>query len=145
MPELWKYIASQQYVIPKTVYLGLLALFCMGTIVLLMVNRKKAGRYITWLLFCEYFFLVLGMTVFFRHTGSKTIVYPPFWSYASVWRDGDRTVLHEIILNVVLFVPLGFLWGIPSSKWTRKWQWLSAMVLGVCLSAVIELLQYSCK
>ena len=51
----------------------------------------------------------------------------------------------EIILNVVLFVPLGFFWGIQSSKWPKTWQWLSALILGVCLSATIELLQYSFK
>lgn len=145
MHEPWKYIASQLDVVPKTVYLGLLALFCVGAIVLWAVNRKKAGRYIAWLLFFEYVFLVLGMTVFFRHTGTKAMVYPPFWSYASVWRDGDTTVLHEIILNVVLFVPLGFLWGIQSLRWPKKWQWLSAMILGVCLSGVIESLQYVFK
>ena len=132
-------------VVPKTVYLGLLALFCIGTIVLLAFNRKKAGRSVAWLLFFEYVFLVLGMTVFFRHASSKAMVYPPFWSYASVWRDGDLTVLHEIILNVVLFVPLGFLWAIQSSKWQKKWRWLSAIILGISLSAVIELLQYGFK
>lgn len=145
MHELWKYIILQLNVVPKSVYGGLLALFCIGTIVFLAVNRKKVARNIVWLLFFEFVFLVLGMTVFFRPTGTKALVYPPFWSYASVLRDGDKTVLHEIILNVVLFVPLGFLWGIQSSKWPRKWQWLSAMVLGACLSGVIELLQYSFK
>lgn len=145
MHELWKYIASQLDVVPKSVYLGLLALFCIGAIVLLMVNRKKAGRYVAWLLFCECVFLVLGMTVFFRHPGTKTMVYPPFWSYASVWRYGDKMVLHEIILNVLLFLPIGFLWGIQSTKWPKKWKWLSAIILGVCLSVVIELLQYFFK
>ncbi len=145
MHELWKYIISQLNVVPKTVYGGLLALFCIEAIVFLAVNRKEAARSIVWLLFFEFMFLVLGMTVFFRPMGSKTMVYPPFWSYASVWRDGDKTVLHEIILNVVLFVPLGFLWGIPSSKWPRKWLWLGAIILGVCLSGGIELLQYCFK
>ena len=145
MHELWQYIISQVNVVPQTVYLGILVLLCIGTIVLLAVNRKKAVRSIVWLLFFEFVFFVLGMTVFFRPTGTKAMVYPPFWSYASVWRDGDMTVLHEIILNVVLFVPLGFLWGISSSKWPRKWRWFSAMILGACLSGVIELLQYSFK
>ena len=145
MPKLWKYIASQLYVVPKTIYLGLLALFCVGAIVLLAVNRKKAGRYIAWLLFFEYVFLVLGMTVFYRHTGTKAVVYSPFWSYVSVWRDGDMAVLHEIILNVLLFVPIGFLWGLQSSKRPKKWQRLSTIILGVSLSAVIELLQYCFK
>ena len=145
MHELWYYIISQLNVVPRTVYEGLLALFCIGTIVLLAVNRKKAACNIIWLLFFEFVLFVLGMTVFFRPTGTKAMVYPPFWSYACVWRDGDMTVLHEIILNVVLFVPLGFLWSIQFSKWPRKWQWLSTMILGVCLSVVIELLQYCFK
>lgn len=145
MRELWQYIISQLNVVPKPVYEGLLALFCIGTIVFLAVNRKKAARSIVWLLFFEFVFLVLGMTVFFRHAGTKAMVFPPFWSYASVLRDGDMTVLHEIILNVVLFVPLGFLWSIQSSKWPKRWQWLSTMILGLSLSMVIELLQYCFK
>ena len=145
MHELWQYIILQLNVVPKPVYGGLLALFCIGTIVLLAVNRKKAARNIVWLLFFEFVFLVLGMTVFFRHTGTKALVYPPFWSYASVWRDEDMTVLHEIILNVVLFVPIGFLWGAQSTRWSRKWQWMSLVSLGIGLSALIELLQYSFK
>lgn len=101
MHELWKYIILQLNVVPKSVYGGLLALFCIGTIVLLAVNRKKAARNIVWLLFFEFVFFVLGMTVFFRHTGTKAMVYPPFWSYVNVWRVENQTVLHEIILNVV--------------------------------------------
>lgn len=135
----------QLNVVPKMVYIGLLALFCVGILVLLAVNRKKAGRHIAWLLFFEFVFLVLGMTVFYRHTDSKAVVYSPFWSYVSVWRYRNMAVLHEIILNVLLFVPIGFLWGLQSSKRPKKWQWLSAMILGVSLSAVIELLQYSFK
>ena len=145
MNELWQYIISQLNVVPKPVYEGLLALFCIGTIVFLAVNRKKAACSIVWLLFFEFMFLVLGMTVFFRHTDYKIRVYSPFWSYVSVWQNGNMKVLYEIILNVVLFVPLGFLWGITSSKWPRKWQWFSAMILGISLSVVIELLQYYFK
>lgn len=145
MHELWQYIILQLNVVPKPVYGGLLALFCVGVIVLLAVNRKKAGRSIALLLFFKYVFLVRGMTVIFRHTGTKAMVYPPFWSYTSVCRDGDMTVLHEIILNVLLFVPIGFLWGLQSSKRPKKWQWLSAIILGVSLSVVIELLQYCFK
>lgn len=145
MHELWKYITSQLNVVPKPVYECLLALFCIGIIVLLAVNREKVSRYIAWLLFVEFVFLVLGITVFFRQTGSKTMVYPPFWSYASVLRDGNASVLYEILLNVVLFIPVGFLWGTQISRWSRKWQWISVLLLGISLSAIIELLQYCFK
>ena len=128
MHDLWQYIILQLNVVPIPVYKGLFALFCISTIVLLAVNRKKAARNIVWLLFFEFVFFVLGMT-----------------GYVSVWRVGNQKVLHEIILNVALFVPLGFLWGIQSSKWPKRWQWLSAMILGISLSVVIELLQYCFK
>lgn len=145
MHELWEYITSQLNIVPKPLYESFLALFCIGTIVFCAVNRKKAVSSIVWLLFFEFMFLVLGMTVFFRHTDYKIRVYSPFWSYVSVWRDGNMKVLYEIILNVLLFVPIGFMWGIQSSQWQKKWQWLSSMILGVSLSVVIELLQYSFK
>lgn len=141
MHKPWKYIASQLDVVPKTVYLGLLALFCVGAIVLLVVNRKKAGRHIAWLLFFEFVFLVLGMTVFYRHTDSKAVVYLPFWSYVSVWRYRNMAVLYEIILNVLLFVPIGFLWGTQRFKHTTKQQWFVAFLLGLGLSLGIESLQ----
>ena len=101
MHEQWKYITSQLNIIPKPVYKGLLALFCIGAIVFLAVNRKETARSIVWLLFFEFMFLVLGITVFLRHTGIKAVVYPPLWSYASVWRYGDKMVLHEIIHNTL--------------------------------------------
>ncbi len=78
MHELWQYINLQLNVVPKPVYEGLLALFCVGAIVLLAVNRKKAGRHIAWLLFFECEVLVLGMTVFSDTRAPKQWFTPRF-------------------------------------------------------------------
>ncbi len=114
----------------------------MGTILLLIVKRKKDGLFIAGLFLLEYVFYVLGLTVFYRHRGLVKIYPSPFWSYVSIVRDGNMTMLYETVLNVVLFMPIGLLWGFLTSNWTRKWQWLSVTLIGVGLSVIIEFLQY---
>lgn len=93
----------------------------------------------------EYVFFVFGLTVLYRKVGMIRLYYSPFWSYESIIRDGNMEVLFETMLNVVLFIPIGFLWGIVSSRWTKRWQWLSVLIIGVGLSAIIEFLQYYFK
>lgn len=145
MNELKDYLISQLTVIPQIVYEGLLAFFCVGTVVLIILYRRKVYRYIGWLLLFEYVFFVYGLTVFFRRTGLIKIYYSPFWSYVSIFRKGDLKALYETILNVVLFIPLGFLWGIISYKWSKSWKWFSVLIVGLGLSVIIELLQYYFK
>lgn len=142
MSELWKYIDSQLIVVPKKVYEGLLVILCVGTIGLLTLKRRKVGRYIAGLFLLEYVFFVLGLTVFYRHWGWIKIYFSPFWSYVSIVRDGNMTILYECILNVILFMPIGLLWGMLSEKWLRRRQWLGVTLIGVGLSVIIEFLQY---
>ena len=61
----------------------------------------------------------------------------PFYNYADVWNGVDfkRTVM-EILLNVALFVPIGFLLGGMVKKGFVK-----ACFIGCMLSILIELLQ----
>ena len=97
---------------------------------------------IAWLALAEYVFFVLGLTVIYRSSGLIKIYLSPFWSYESIFRDGNTEMLYETMLNVVLFIPLGLLWGAISSKWPKKWQWISAAIVGITLSIAIEFLQY---
>jgi len=64
----------------------------------------------------------------------------PFWSY-KVIETGRAELLTENIMNVVVFVPVGFLLaiGIPRLK---MWK---ALLTGVFLSALIEILQFANK
>ncbi len=58
-----------------------------------------------------------------------------FWSYRSIL-DGNRDLIEENVLNVVLFMPFGVL--LPALL--RKPLWIS-VVSGIALSAFIEITQ----
>lgn len=62
-----------------------------------------------------------------------------FWSYIR-WFRGDSSLGREIILNVGLFAPLGFLAASAFQK-TGKRRIFFAVVLGLCLSVCIEFSQ----
>ena len=86
----------------------------------------------------EYYFLVLCSTVICRTSPvSKRVELMPFYNYSDIWNGVDfkRTVM-EILLNIALFVPIGFLLGGIMSK-----GFLKVLFTGCLLSILIELLQ----
>lgn len=137
-----EYIFSQLTVVPQRVYVRLLALLIIGSITLLAIYKKKSFRKIAWLFLVEYVFFVLGVTVLYRSIVLIKFYFTPLWSYVSIIRDGNTKILYETILNMVLFVPIGMLWGAITSKWPKKWQSVSSVLLGITLSIIIEFLQY---
>lgn len=101
-------------------------------------------RYLGCLLYCLSLFALIGYvwytldsTVFGRTDFSeyryKTI---PFWSYVAIF-NGKTNLIKEDILNVALFVPIGFL--LCHVLFYRRW-WL-ALMIGFGLSAGIEFMQ----
>ena len=85
-----------------------------------------------------YIAFVLCSTVFFREI-QKDCKFDmhPFWSYKAILNGRDDLVT-ENILNVLFFMPLGFLLGATFMK--NKWK--SALLIGLCLSLCIETLQF---
>lgn len=95
-------------------------------------------RFVMGALAIEYYFLVLCSTVICRTAPvSKRIELMPFYNYADIWNgiDFKRTVM-EILLNVALFVPIGFLLGGMVHK-----GFVIVLLIGCVLSILIELLQ----
>lgn len=79
--------------------------------------------------------IVLASTVFTRMpNGMHTYELIPFWSW---WRAvfGDVGLLKEIVLNVILFIPVGIL--LPFI-FCEKIRYYKALLLGFCFSFVIE-------
>ncbi len=60
----------------------------------------------------------------------------PFWSYVAIL-NGEESLIRENLLNVALFVPIGFLLCCLLDR--RKWR--IALMFGFGLSVCIELLQ----
>ena len=98
-------------------------------------NRPKEWYIILFLL--AYFALILGKTVIYRETGAVEEVNTyPFWSYAEGFTK-RRYVLVQNLLNIILFLPIGFLLGAI----IKSYRLLIVTLLGAGLSLTIELLQ----
>lgn len=101
--------------IPTEVYLCLFVIFCLGTGLLLWRKGLREGlRYSAMLLLVEWVVVILCTAVFFRGSSSEMrINLIPLSSYFDI---PENSYLMEVtainILNVVLFIPVGFLLGV---------------------------------
>ena len=161
-----QYVISLYQDIPQEFYEGLLSVFCMGLVIFIVWKGLKTGlRYSATLLLVEYIFLLFCSTVFFRTTSElRKYDFHPFWSYRAI-EDGRADLLPENIMNVVAFIPVGFLlgsllrvkgswsrngsWlmvkGSSTSEATKSMTWLMVAIIGCGISVTIEALQFLLK
>lgn len=122
---------------------GMLIVFCLGTIILLaLLGRKKGAKWSAGLLLLEYIILLLILAVWARSIQpERAFDFIPFWSYRAVQRGGHELLLTQIIMNVIAFIPIGFLLGIsfPKVKWWK------VFLIGGAFSILIEALQFFLK
>lgn len=94
-------------------------------------------KFICLLALVGYIWYTLDTTVFGRDEYSayryKAL---PFWSYVAIY-DGNEILIKEDLLNVALFIPIGFLLGLVM---TNK-RWWKALLFGSGLSVSIEMMQ----
>lgn len=143
-----QYILDLYKDVPSEIYEGLLAVFCLGAVVMMAFWGIKRGLwYSAGLLLVEYVFLLFCSTVFFRaYSETRGHNFRPFWSYER------QDLLIENIMNVAVFVPIGVLLSVTISRWkmfdgSRKRGWLVALTVavGLIISGSIETLQYFFK
>lgn len=80
-------------------------------------------------------FLILYLTILNRNSGIRSLKLEPFWSYAK-W--GKFEYRHEIIQNIIAFIPLG---ACLRSSFSRMRVWQIVIVCGL-FSIAIEATQY---
>lgn len=125
--------------IPILVYeAGIFVLIAGLVFFLLTCGIRKGLRYGLGLLLKEYILLIYCSTVFFRNSGKLQYDFIPFWSYFSYFKGENDRLLAENIMNVVAFVPVGVLVGAVF----RAMSWKKLLVIGICLSVGIEVLQF---
>ncbi|MGM9860156.1 MAG: VanZ family protein [Muribaculaceae bacterium] len=107
--------------------------------VLLKLNGNKAKRCSLILLFIEYVFLILCVTVICRSTYmGDPIELIPFYTYPDIWNKVEHPrYLFEALMNVALFIPVGLL--LAAIFHNKKC--MSIVLIGAGISAIIELLQ----
>ncbi|NLZ47315.1 MAG: VanZ family protein [Clostridiales bacterium] len=81
----------------------------------------------------------MGVTMLDRHSSEQAATsLHLFYSYKTAWNSFSKTEWRNIILNICMFIPLGFLLPLFSDKFKRWWKtYLAGFVATLC----IELLQ----
>ncbi|MDO4483111.1 MAG: VanZ family protein [Clostridia bacterium] len=107
----------------------------------LLRRYPRLLSFINYLLLAVYLFANIYLTMLSRPVRMyHHMELTPFWSYAA-WAQGDAELREEVILNILLYVPLGYLMhhAFPRLKW-----WL-VILSGFALSALTEAVQLVCK
>lgn len=131
-----RYILDYDPGIPFLLMVGVF--FLVGVSVLWISFTEKGKRakicQCSLAMFAGYLFLVLYTTIFRRETlGHTECQLSPLWSYHVL----NYTILSQNVLNVILFIPLGF-FGVLLFD---KWQGMKTVGLGCGISMMIELTQ----
>ncbi len=119
-------------IIPHYIFVMLLAVLVIGGFLPFAFNKRKALQYFCILFLVEYLTILYCSTVFFRKVNTENPYnYTPFWSY------DEPDLYFENIMNVIVFIPVGFLLGCI----LKRNEWWKIVLLGGGISVSIELLQ----
>ena len=104
---------------------------------LLRRNHRTTRKSVFLMLLVEYVFLMFCSTVICRdsHPETTRLELTPFWNYHDVLLSGKPMHYWEVILNIVLYSPIGFLLGGICKRVS------STIMICVFLSVVTEGLQ----
>ncbi len=122
------------------VMLGVLVVILIIGFLAICIKDKRHMSRLHLILFILYFAVVLYLTIFTRigHV-STSIVTTPFDDLMLAIEKKDITLVTHMMLNIIMFVPFGYL--IPAMNKHRLRGWYFAMLGGLMVSSVIEGLQ----
>ena len=130
--------------IPEGVFIGLVVLLGVGSLFLFWRKGVREGfRYMKLLLLSEWVFLILWTCLIIRASSAeRRINLIPLSSYFDI---AEHKYLMEAaainVLNVILFIPVGLLLDLGF----REMTWKMVLLSGLCLSLLVELLQFIFK
>jgi len=132
----WNYITVLFYSVPLYIYIVLFLIAVLGVTLFLVRKGKDAGVYIARLLSTDYVVYIFCSTVLFREECQERISHlKPFWSY------GSSDIFDEAIMNVLVFIPLGFFLG-----WSLCEKYFAkAVMIGFFVTIMVELMQFVFK
>lgn len=141
-------LAREYLFLGMTVAIFAAVLFLLGYFViyrkLCRGKRKiKPGRLVLYGVFICYLVVVFGATMLSRGSfWENHIQWRLFYSYREAWNHFSATEWRNIILNIVLFVPFGFLLPLLFSQFRAFWK---TYLAGFLLTALIEVVQLVLK
>ena len=131
-----KYMIEYDSGVPVSVIIGISFFVCASIVVLYRYSfdSLKFLRNASWCILVGYLFFIFCTTVLFRDVVIETRYrLLPLWSYGVLYNK----LLAENILNVLMFIPIGFF----SSVGLRKRRLLKITGIGCGISLTIEVLQ----
>lgn len=132
------YIITQICLIPSYIYGVVLVIFIVGCIILVVMKQSRQLEKMLLLLLFEYIYMIFGTTVIFRQSlPDRQFYLIPFWSYAEK-PYGHVLLLPETIVNICMFVPIGFL----SCFILKSTDWRKVLLVGAVISLAIEISQF---
>jgi len=112
-----------------------------GITFIFTVVSKNRLKYSSWLILFVYIFWVFCSTIFFRPQSiTREYNFTPLWSYHEI-QNGLDYLIYDNLYNVILFIPIGFLFHLVSNRINS----LHVIVIGFVLSSFIEFNQYLFK
>lgn len=121
--------------VPSGVTWGLQIGIIGAFIVWILYERGDCIKKAITLLLTDYILFLFCSTIIFRTASAVTgCRLMPFWKYGEIANGYDQFVM-EIVLNILVFIPIGFLAG---CLWHRK-DFKKVMGIGLVVSLSIEL------
>ncbi len=134
-------ILSELYSVPAYIYAVLIAAVVIAWGVLVYAFReRRAFRAVNGAVALITVAGILCITVLFRSAQESGLVFQPFAVFAHAAQYSD--VYNQMVLNIVLFVPLGLSLPTVFPK-TAKHPLVGALLCGVGLSVLVEALQWA--
>lgn len=135
LPHYFPEVFAQRIILSVIILLGLFALF----IALYFRKRISKNQLIVSLVLCAYIVTVYYFTVIGRYSSEiyRNEIYF-FYSYPQLFERFDRESIKQILINLLVLLPVGFMLPfIISGKMRYFWTFL----ISFCISISIELLQ----
>lgn len=107
----------------------------------ILKGKKKLniGKLIWLIVFVCYVLMLGSVTILSRGNSYFGGKYPLFYSYREAWYSFSAQEWRNLILNIGMFVPLGFLLPVGFCKMRKFWK---TALCGLTVTIVIETLQY---
>lgn len=124
---------------PMVIYAALaLGVVVMGIFfVKIYIDHPRSTNYTMLIVFVVYFALVAYLTIFIRIGSVDTSVKTElFDDLQQAFVQGDLEAAQHFFLNVLMFIPFGYLIPASNPRYLRKWSF--AMMGGLVTSTVIE-------
>ena len=105
-------------------------------------KKLKVSKVVLWSIFLIYMIIVLGATIGDRTSGYESVNLHLFSSYKEAYNNFSLREWRYIILNILMFVPIGFMMPLLSKKCE---EWYITYLGGFFITLFIETLQLISK